>query len=185
MTDRPAPGTPLVFRWRKWGGGPHWEHECVYLGSDVHGDWVGQRDGWRSARPGVDTVSDGDNVTLIPPSGEYAATLNATHPRIAIYIDVAWDLRWDAAADPAGIPSPTGIDMDLDVVRARDGRGIWIDDRDEWDEHRVQYGYPRDIVERLETVAVELEAEVRAERAPYDRATAAHWLAVLAALPHR
>ncbi len=141
MTDRPAPGTPLVFRWRKWGGGPHWEHECVYLGSDVHGDWVGQRDGWRSARPGVDTVSDGDNVTLIPPSGEYAATLNATHPRIAIYIDVAWDLRWDAAADPAGIPSPTGIDMDLDVVRARDGRGIWIDDRDEWDEHRVQYGY--------------------------------------------
>ncbi|WP_239640032.1 hypothetical protein [Microbacterium sp. B24] len=98
---------------------------------------------------------------------------------------MAWDLRWDAAADPAGIPSPTGIDMDLDVVRARDGRGIWIDDRDEWDEHRVQYGYPREIVERLETVAVELEAEVRAERAPYDQATAAHWLAVLAALPHR
>jgi hypothetical protein len=142
MTDRPAPGTPLVFRWRKWDGAPHWEHDCVYLGSDVHGDWVGQRDGWRSARPGVDTVSDGDNVTLIPPSGDYAATLNATHPRIAIYIDVAWDLRRDAAADPAGIPSPTGIDMDLDVVRARDGRGIWIDDRDEWDEHRVQYGYP-------------------------------------------
>ncbi|KIC56605.1 hypothetical protein [Microbacterium hominis] len=185
MTDRPAPGTPLVFRWRKWDGAPHWEHECMYLGSDVHGDWVGQRDGWRRARPGYDLRSEGDNVTLIPPRGEFAASLNATHPLIAIYIDVAWDLRWDAAADPAGIPSPTGIDMDLDVVRARDGRGTWIDDRDEWEEHRVQYGYPREIVERLETVAVELEAEVRAERAPYDQATAAHWLAVLAALPHR
>lgn len=182
MTARPAPGTPLVFRWRKWDGGPHWEHECVFLGSDEHGDWVGQRDGWRSARPGVDTVSLGDNVTLVPPGGEYAATLNATHPRIAIYIDIAWDLRWDAATDADGIPTPTGIDMDLDVVRARDGRGIWIDDRDEWDEHRVRYGYPREIVDRLEDVAVALEADVRAERAPYDGATAAHWLAVLDAV---
>jgi hypothetical protein len=34
-----------------------------------------------------------------------------------------------------------------------------------------------DIVERLERVALELEVEVRAERAPYDQATAAHWLA--------
>ena len=40
--------------------------------------------------------------------------------------------------------------MDLDVVDTRDGRGIWIDDRDEWDEHRVAYGYPLDLVERLE-----------------------------------
>jgi len=182
MTDRPAPGTPLVFRWRKWDGSPHWEHDSVYLGRDEHGDWVGQRGGWRSARPGRDTVSDGDNVTLVPPGGEFAATLNATHPHIAIYIDIAWDVRWDAGAHPDGIPSPVGIDMDLDVVRARDGRGIWIDDRDEWDEHRVQYGYPLDIVDRLERVATDLEAEVRAEHPPYDGATAARWLGVLAAL---
>ncbi len=185
MTARPAPGTPLVFRWRKWDGGPHWEHECVYLGSDQHGDWVGQRDGWRSARPGVDTVSLGDNVTLVPPSGTYAATLNATHPRIAVYIDIAWDLRWDDAEAAAGagrVAGPTGIDMDLDVVRARDGRGIWIDDRDEWDEHRVRYGYPLEIVARLERVAGELEADVRAERAPYDGVTSARWLAVLDAV---
>lgn len=180
MTTRPHPGTPLVFHWRKWDGSPHWQHDCVYLGSDEHGDWVGQRSGWRSERPGRDTVSEGDNVTLIPPSGEYAATLNATHPHIAIYIDVAWDVRWDATA--TGAAEPTGIDMDLDVVRARDGRGIWIDDRDEWDEHRVEHGYPPEIVDRLEQVALALEAEVRAERTPYDGETAARWLAVLAAL---
>lgn len=172
MTDRPAPGTPVVFRWRKWDGSPHWEHEAVFLGSDRWGDWVGQHDGWRSARPGLDLVSDGDNVTLIPPSGEYAATFNATHPRLAIYIDIAWDVRWEAGA-------PVGIDMDLDVVRARDGRGIWIDDRDEWDDHRVRYGYPADIVARLERVAVDLEREVTAETAPFDGATAARWLAEL------
>lgn len=179
MTDqptvpaRPAPGTPLVFRWRKWDGSPHWEHDCVFLGSDEHGDWVGQRDGWRSVRPGRDTVSIGDNVTLIPPSGEYAATLNATHPRTAIYIDIAWDVRWDVDGDP------TGIDMDLDVVRARDLRGVFIDDRDEWEEHRVKYGYPLDIAERLEQVTIELEAAVTAASAPFDEATATRWLAVL------
>ena len=32
--------------------------------------------------------------------------------------------------------------MDLDVVEHEDV-GIFIDDRDEWDEHRVQYGYPQ------------------------------------------
>lgn len=172
MTDLPEPGTRLVFRWRKWDGSPHWEHDCVYLGSDRWGDWVGQRDGWRSARPGVDGTSDGDSVTLIPPGGEYAATFNATHPRIAIYIDVAWDVRWEGGA-------PTGIDMDLDVVRARDGRGIFIDDRDEWDEHRVRYGYPLGIVTRLEDVAIELERELTQESVPFDGGTAARWLTEL------
>ncbi|MFT4051898.1 MAG: DUF402 domain-containing protein [Microbacterium sp.] len=170
-TSRPEPGTPLVFLWRKWDGSSHWQHESVYLGSDRWGDWVGQRTGWRSKRPGRDFAVECDNVTLIPPSGEYAATFNAS-PRVAIYIDIAWDVRWEAGA-------PTGIDMDLDVVRALDGRGIYIDDRDEWDEHRVRYGYPPGIVTRLEQVALDLERHVTEEQAPYDGPTAEHWLAVL------
>jgi protein associated with RNAse G/E len=72
--------------------------------------------------------------------------------------------------------------MDLDVVSAVDGRGIWIDDRDEWDEHRVAYGYPLEIVEKLETLAVDLEARVRAGVAPFDDATPDAWLERLAAL---
>lgn len=148
---------------------------CVYLGNDEHGDWVGQRNGWRSERPGAIIDAIGDNVTLIPSSGEYASTFHASYPTVAIYIDVAWDVGWQAG-------EPVGIDMDLDVVRARDERGIWIDDRDEWDEHRVAYGYPLDIVTRLEQVALDLEREVTAEVAPYDGATAQRWLAVLSGL---
>ncbi|MBN9170197.1 MAG: DUF402 domain-containing protein, partial [Microbacterium sp.] len=92
----------------------------------------------------------------------------------AVYIDLAWDVRWRDG-------EPTGVDMDLDVVRSREGR-LWIDDRDEWDEHRVQYGYPLDIVEKLETLAVDLERRVAASAAPFDDATAAHWFARLDAL---
>lgn len=172
MTSLPAPGTRLTFRWRKWDGAPHWEHDSVFLGSDAHGDWVGQRDGWRSARPGVVAPSYGDSITLIPPSGDFAATINDTHPRIRVYIDIAWDVRWDAG-------EPVGIDMDLDVVRALDERGVFIDDRDEWAEHQVRYGYPDDVIARLEEVALTLEAQVHASAAPFDDATPARWFAVL------
>ncbi|MFX3993653.1 hypothetical protein ACJBXB_10400, partial [Streptococcus suis] len=72
--------------------------------------------------------------------------------------------------------------MDLDVVRAIDERGVFIDDRDEWNDHRVAYGYPLDIVERLETLAVDLERRVRASEAPFDDATADAWLSRLDAL---
>jgi protein associated with RNAse G/E len=76
---------------------------------------------------------------------------------------------------------PTGIDMDLDVVERTD-RGVYIDDRDEWDEHRVAYGYPLDIVDRLEALAADLEQRVLARAAPFDDATADAWLQRLARL---
>jgi hypothetical protein len=168
----------VTFRWRKWDGAVHWVHECVYLGSDEWGDWVGQRAGWRSERPGREIIVAGPNVTLVPPSGLYACTINATHPRVRVYIDMAWDVRWSETARDELV----GIDMDLDVVRALDERGLFIDDRDEWDEHRVRYGYPLDVVARLEALAVDLERRVGAFEAPFDDATAERWLARLAAV---
>lgn len=174
---RPAPGTVTQFRWRKWDDGVHWVHDCVYLGHDSWGEWFGQPAGWRSIRPGRNVVTAGPNVTLMPPSGEYAMTVNAAPSRTRIYIDLGWDIGWSQSAP--GVAE--GIDMDLDVVRALDERGIWIDDRDEWDEHRVHYGYPREVVERLETLAVDLERRVRAAEAPFNDATADAWLERLAA----
>lgn len=185
---RPVPGTRLEFRWRKWDGGVHWVHDCVYLGSDEWGDWFGQPIGWRSARPGREFVAQAPNVTLTPPSGDYAYTRNAPPTRTRVYIDLAWDVRWDEGV-------PTGIDMDLDVVRRdpqaayvdregvlRQPGDVYIEDRDEWDEHRVAYGYPLDIVARLEQLAVDLERRVAASEPPFDDATGERWLDRLAAL---
>jgi len=67
-------------------------------------------------------------------------------------------------------------------VRAVDERGLFIDDQDEWDEHRVAYGYPLDIVERLEQLTVDLERRVGAFEAPFDDATGDRWLQRLADL---
>lgn len=173
----PDPGTEIVFQWRKWDGALHWRHECVWLGSDSWGDWVGQPAGWHSARPGLSFVAAVPNVTLVPPTGDFALTVNRDHPKgIRVYIDIAWDVH--AGADD-GTPDPllfTGIDMDLDVVRIEGERGTWIDDEDEWDEHRARYGYPAAVQQRLVTLATDLERRVRAQVAPFDDATADAWL---------
>lgn len=181
--ERPERGTEIVFQWRKWDGSTHWRHECVWLGSDSWGDWVGQPAGWWSERPGRSFATHGPNVTLVPPSGDYALTVNRDHPKgMRIYIDLAWDVRAGAAD---GTPDPllfTGIDMDLDVVRIEGERGTWLDDVDEWDEHRVQYGYPAEVQEHLLALAVDLEQRVRAQLEPFDDATADVWLDRLEAL---
>ena len=176
--SRPAPGAAVTFRWRKWDGSPHWVHDCLYLGSDEWGDWVGQPTGFHSGRPGRELTAATDNVTLVPPGGQYALTVNAPPATYRVYIDLAWDVRW-SDTDAAVVE---GVDMDLDVVLAVDERGLFIDDRDEWDEHRVHYGYPLDVVERLEALTIDLEGRVRAADPPFDDATADRWLARLALL---
>lgn len=177
----------MVFQWRKWDGSPHWRHECVYLGADEWGDWVGQTVGWRSARPGKTLNVTGPSVTLVPSlesgtgfaqagldSVDFALTVNRGHPKgMRVYIDLGWEIRWDA--NPHLV---TGIDMDLDVVRM-EGAGehtTRVDDRDEWAEHADRFGYPQAVMERLERLALDLEARVEAQSAPFDDSTADAWL---------
>lgn len=181
----------MVFQWRKWDGSPHWRHECVYLGSDSWGDWVGQPKGWSSVRPGRSGVAKSPNVTLVPARGEgagfaqagisspdFALTVNRDEPDgMRIYIDLGWDVSW--SENPELV---TGVDMDLDVVRVEGETGTWVDDRDEWAEHAVLFGYPEGVMRQLEALALDLEERVRAQSAPFDNASADIWLDRLAEL---
>lgn len=224
---RPAPGTPLIFQWRKWDGSPHWRHECVYLGADEWGDWVGQTVGWGSARPGKVLNVTGPSVTLIPSlaggswsrrlgidCAEFAVTVNRGHPKgMRVYIDLGWDIRWgggsaggsepgsaggsepgsaggsEPGSSGGAMPLVTGIDMDLDVVRMeavvsdprrgadpQRGGSTAVEDRDEWAEHAARFGYPDDVMARLEALALDLEERVLAEVPPFDAASADVWL---------
>lgn len=172
---RPTVGSRMMFRWRKWDGSPHWQHECFYLGSDQWGDWFGQPAGSHSFRPGRDVIIEHPDITLMPPSGDYALTMNAPPHNTRVYIDIAWDVRWSDDNEPSG------IDMDLDVVD-RAVQGVYVDDRDEWEEHGEKYGYPADVRAHLEGLTLDLEKRVAAHDAPFDADTAARWFAVLAGL---
>lgn len=174
---RPVPGERLVFRWRKWDGAPHWRHDCLYLGADEWGDWLGQPAGWRSERPGRVLIAPADNVTLVPHDCDFALTHNQPPAQYLVYIDLAWDVRWQDAA-------PSAIDMDLDVVRTPDG-DVRVEDEDEWAEHRAALAYPSHVVTRLEHRAGDLRDRVAASTAPFDQATADRWRRRLAALAPR
>ena len=174
---RPEPGTEMIFQWRKWNGAPHWRHECIYLGADEWGDWLGQPSGWHSERPGAASDAPCPNVTLVPSSRDFDLTVNRDHPHaMRIYINLGWEVRW---SDPLLV---TGIDMDLDVIRIeREQQRImkvrtWVDDHDDWTKHSAEFGYPPEIMKHLETLALDLEARVRARVAPFNDAVPDVWL---------
>lgn len=174
-----VPGTAVPVRWTKWPGTQHWEHECVWLGSDEHGDWLGQRVGARSWRPGRDFRAQTSNVVLVPAGGDWAATFYGPgHASgMEVYIDLGRSVGW-AESGPATV---VGVDMDLDVVRDT-VRGTWVDDEDELEEHAALWGYPPEVVEHLASVARDLRDQVDARHAPFDEPTGAGWLAVLAGI---
>ncbi|MFF2277888.1 DUF402 domain-containing protein [Agromyces sp. NPDC058126] len=179
--SRPTvPGTPVRVRATKWGGRPHWEFDGVWLGADEHGDWVGFPAGTSFARPGNAFTASWVSVSLFP-SGGWAAAFNTGHPRgLGTYIDLATPPEWRSDATGATV---SYVDLDLDVVE-RDGASAFIDDEDEFAEHAVAFGYPAELVARVRADADAVLAAVRRREAPFDGATAEHWLARLGELPH-
>lgn len=178
MSRPTAPGAPVRVRATKWGGRPHWEFDGVWLGADEHGNWVGFPVGTSFARPGDAFTASWRSVSLFPPSG-WAAAFNAGHPRgLATYVDLATPPEWRGDATGATV---SYVDLDLDVV-ARDGALAFIDDEDEFAEHAIAFGYPDELVARVRADAEAVLDAVRRRAAPFDGATAEHWLARLAAL---
>lgn len=154
----------------KWGGSPHWEYDAIYLGSDEHGDWLGAPIGTRYSRPGREFVGDFDSVICVP-IAPWVAAFNTEPSKHEIYVDMTTVPIWDG-------PVVTCVDLDLDVVKARDERGIFLDDEDEFAEHQIAYGYPPEIVAMTERSGAEVLRDVLGRIAPFDGSHLV-WLAAL------
>jgi uncharacterized protein len=125
-------------RYTKWGDHPHWTFDVQPLGEDEHGHWFGARRGTpqqRASEPPV--ILDHDCVMLVPRAGEYTAFWNAEDP-IELYVDVT-------TRPTIGSEVITAVDLDLDVVRFRDGK-VELLDEDEFLDHQVRYAYPASLV---------------------------------------
>lgn len=171
-TDEPVPGDLVVARNRKYDGSAHWVVPGQYLGSDKHGHWVFQGTHEFISRPGAALYTGSDAVMLIPHAGEWVATFHdEAHPSgVELYIDLATELAWQRIR-PHVIEFHM-IDMDLDVVRTA-RRGLYVDDEDEFAEHRVKYSYPAELCARIESACKDLMAAVAARHAPFDGRDAA------------
>lgn len=184
-------GTPVDVVMTKWRDRPHWAYPARFLGRDRHGDWLGIPAGTHMSRPGADYVSPVNQVALAPTTGpaEASGWFAAFHDRSAdgtgsglvpsspvdVYVDIATQPVWEGSAIRS-------VDLDLDVVRGHSGR-VWIDDEDEFAEHRVTLDYPDEIV-RLAVANCDLvQAAVRDRVPPYDGTTSDAWLARVPDLP--
>jgi hypothetical protein len=167
-----APGSPIRVVLSKWGGRPHWEFDAVYLGSDDHGEWCGLPGGTVFVRPGAEYVAPVDQAMLVPAADAddrfWIATFHATGGQVEVYVDMTTPPEWEG-------PVLRAVDLDLDVVRGLTGR-VWIDDEDEFAEHRVAFDYPDEVVAHALASAERVRTAVVSRRAPFDGTTHRAWL---------
>ncbi len=155
---------------RKWPEDPHWEYDATHLGADGFGDWVGVPKGRWLARPGAGFHAHCDQVVCLPHDDWWLGTFygdDAERP-VDTYVDIATPVTWAGELVHA-------VDLDLDVVQGVTGR-IWVDDEDEFAEHRVSLGYPVDVVEGALAACARVHAAMVDHDPPFD-GTARDWLA--------
>ncbi|MEO5993498.1 MAG: DUF402 domain-containing protein, partial [Arthrobacter sp.] len=133
----------------------------------VHGWWIFHGTNEFCSRPGAAFYTESDAVLLVPRSGEYVATFYAAgHPAgVRVYVDLATDHGWRTIRP--GVTEFHLIDMDLDVIRTAE-RGVYVDDEDEFAEHRVEMDYPEDVAARISAASDQLYQAVKAEQPPFD-----------------
>jgi hypothetical protein len=162
----------------KWGDRPHWQMDAVYLGQDDAGDWIGFPRGTRMSRPGMSVTTENDQVGLVPAAGTpvghaWLATFHGPGGIVWTYVDMTTVPVWDDH-------TVRTVDLDLDVIEALD-RSVYVDDQDEFDEHRVSLRYPDEIVELALATRDRVRSAVAEKLPPFD-GRSAPWLELLAGM---
>ncbi len=156
----------------KWGERPHWEYDAVRLGDDDHGLWLGLPEGTSMARPGARFTTTEPQVVLVPPGAGYVATF------------------FEPGGRAPATPTSTSPRPGRRRRRRPDGRPrprrdpgwagrVWVDDEDEFADHRVRFGYPAEVVDHAVTTCEDVRRAVERREGPFDDATAGRWLDVL------
>jgi protein associated with RNAse G/E len=123
----------------KYDGRPHRSYAARHLGEDARGSWLGVAAGTPARVDGTrETLREEPYVLLVPHRAWWTAMFNAPPRRTEIYCDITTPATW--CGDQV-----TVVDLDLDVRRRRWG-DIERLDEDEFNAHRVRYGYPDDVV---------------------------------------
>lgn len=146
-------------RFTKWGGKRHWHYHLESLGTDQYGWWLGGHPGIPIQRGNEEPmVQPHDFVVLVPTEGNWIANWNAATDT-AIYVDVT--------TAPVRLPGAVeAVDLDLDVVRLRDGT-VQVLDEDEFAEHQRLYGYPAEVIAEAESTTADLVARITAATEPF------------------
>lgn len=108
-----------------------------------------------------------DCVAVVPEREWWVAYFYAGHREIDAYVDIGTLPVWNQQR-------LTYIDLDLDVIRRLDGT-VEIIDHHEFDENRLRYGYPHELVEGARGAADSVGSLMRTGRQPFET-VAERWL---------
>lgn len=162
----------VVADYRKWPDAQHYRFMTERLGEDEYGVWLGMQAGTPYRGPRVGTFTT-DHVLLVPRNAWWTAKFRmATDEVSQVYVDICTPARWHGNR-------MTAIDLDLDVLRLRDG-AVRVDDEDEFELHRVELRYPDWLIEGAVRSAAALRSMVERRVEPFGRAYEA-WLAQVGA----
>ncbi|MGW1529937.1 DUF402 domain-containing protein [Streptomyces sp. NPDC002159] len=134
-------GNSVLVDIRKYDGSLSAQWTAAQLGEDEHGVWLGTAQGVPVSSATGGWTSRFRYVMLVP-RGEWWTATFCADPGPEMYCDVCTVPEWNA--DRAVLRT---VDLDLDVVRFRGGEAR-IQDEDEFDEHRVRYGYPDNVIDK-------------------------------------
>lgn len=151
-------------RFSKWDGSPHWAFDMERIGEDEHGAWLWAPAGTELRRGSEKTIQvDQGFVKIITSDRWWTAVWNVGpghgERSIEIYVDVITPAVWDGG-------TVRMVDLDLDVIRRHDG-SVVVDDEDEFEEHRITFGYPDHVVDKARTEAARLALAVELRSEPF------------------
>ena len=157
---------------RKWRDIPHYGHQGWLLGEDEHGVWIELREGVPVYR-GDDVLflAPHRGLMLAPRASAWLVWFPSDTAKFSLYVDIVCEMTHEP-------DSISMIDLDLDVIRYRDGRAVLVDE-DEFELHQRELGYPDEVVAAAERAAHQVLEEVQVDAPPFDGAAAARWAKVL------
>lgn len=157
-------------RWdgRKWPDRLHWQFEMTWLGEDEHGTWLSVPAG-AAARRGEEPPRHIPHgfVSLVPRDGWWEAEFYASHPDWEVYVNIGTPCE----LSPERIRQ---VDLDLDVVRRRDG-AVEVLDEDEFADHQIRYGYPPQLTDAARRATIDVVTMLEHRTEPFGNA-ARRWL---------
>jgi protein associated with RNAse G/E len=143
------PNATVRVIYTKYDGSAHRDYPARRLAADDAGVWVGVSSGTASIYHGRPSVERIPFVLFIPRRAHWTAMFNPPPRTSEVYCDIATPARWDG--DTVRI-----VDLDLDVVRRRTTGLVELRDEDEFEQHRVAFGYPGELVDEARAAAARL-----------------------------
>jgi protein associated with RNAse G/E len=140
----------------------HYEYDATHLGDDEHGSWFWAPSDNVVRRGGEELFrTRSPSLYLVPVDKPWMVWFAPQSPQFDfnVYVDVG-----TAPVRERG--RITMIDLDLDVVRDDDGV-VRVLDEDELELHRVQYGYPPELVDHARAVTSEVVALLERNEEPF------------------